>query len=85
MLSKRTFVAASLAGIVAAGLATAALAQTANPRVVITTAAGAVTLELYADKAPVTAANFLRYVDKKRFDGATFYRASKPAGQVAND
>lgn len=57
----------------------------ANPQVVITTALGAIRLELYADKAPVTTANFLKYVDRKLYDGATFYRASKPPGQAAND
>ena len=30
-------------------------------------------------------ANFLKYVDRKLYDGATFYRASKPPGQAAND
>ena len=57
-----------------------ALAQTAPAgavRVKLETAEGPVVLELYPDKAPVTAGNFLRYVDEKRFDGATFYRASK--------
>ena len=45
--------------------------------VVITTALGDIHLELEAAKAPVTVANFLRYVDTKRFDGITFYRAMK--------
>jgi peptidyl-prolyl cis-trans isomerase A (cyclophilin A) len=49
-----------------------------RPRVVLLTSKGAITLELRADKAPITAANFLRYVDTKRFDGAaTFYRAAR--------
>jgi peptidyl-prolyl cis-trans isomerase A (cyclophilin A) len=48
-----------------------------RPQVVITTALGAITLELAADKAPVTCANFLRYVDAKKFDGQSFYRAMK--------
>jgi peptidyl-prolyl cis-trans isomerase A (cyclophilin A) len=86
MLLRRTFLAlaaaASLAPLLCAG---AAHAQAPNPRVVITTAIGTITLELYADKAPITTANFLKYVDRKLYDGATFYRASKPKGQVAND
>jgi len=57
----------------------------ANPQVVITTALGQIRLELFLDKAPVTAANFLKYVDRKLYDGAVFYRASKPPGQAAND
>jgi peptidyl-prolyl cis-trans isomerase A (cyclophilin A) len=46
-----------------------------NPKVVMRTGQGDITLELAADKAPLTAANFLRYVDAHRFDGSTFYRA----------
>ena len=34
------------------------------------TADGPIVLELYPDKAPITAGNFLRYVDEKRFDKA---------------
>lgn len=47
----------------------------ANPRVEITTSLGAITLELDQAHAPRTTANFLRYVDARRFDGTTFYRA----------
>ncbi|MBA3811079.1 MAG: peptidylprolyl isomerase [Caulobacteraceae bacterium] len=66
----------------AATIAAPALSQpgAARIRVALTTGAGVITLELAADKAPVTAANFLRYVDQKRFDGASFYRAMKNAG-----
>ena len=76
MISKRTLVAfaAVLAFAPVFGVG-AAHAQTANPRVVITTAVGAITVELAADKAPITTANFLKYVDRKLYDGATFYRA----------
>ena len=38
------------------------------------TEAGIITIELYPDRAPVTVANFLRYVDGNHYDGATFYR-----------
>ena len=56
-----------------------------NPKVVISTPQGDITVELFVDKAPITAKNFLKYTDRKLFDGATFYRASKPPGQAAND
>lgn len=46
-------------------------------RVAMTTGEGAILLELDADKAPLTVANFLKYVDGRRLDGTTFYRASK--------
>ena len=48
-------------------------------RLVMTTALGTIELELYADKAPVTAANFLRLVDAGHLAGATFYRVVSPA------
>ena len=47
-------------------------------RVRIETALGAIVLELRGDKAPITTANFLRYTDQKRYDKASFYRASRP-------
>jgi len=73
-MKRRTFLAAA-----AASAASPALAQApAGPvRVKLETGDGPIVLELYPDKAPITAGNFLRYVDGKRFDGATFYRASK--------
>lgn len=69
-------------------IATPALAQAPTPaapaapavaapvRVVLTTTAGAIVVEVFTAQAPITAANFLRYVDQKRFDGTSFYRAS---------
>lgn len=60
-----------------------ALAQTppapaaAPVRVVLTTSAGAITLELDPARAPVTTANFLRYVDQRKWDGVDFYRAMR--------
>ncbi len=45
------------------------------PRVAIVTSAGIITLMLERGKAPATVANFLKYVDGKRLDGASFYRA----------
>ncbi|THD58617.1 peptidylprolyl isomerase [Phenylobacterium sp.] len=84
MILRRTLLALAAAASLAASAAHAQDAKP-NPRVIITTAEGTLTLELFADKAPVTVANFLKYVDRKLYDGATFYRASKPKGQVAND
>lgn len=61
-----------------------AIAQPAPPpaspapvRVSLDTSAGTIVLELDAAHAPVTTANFLHYVDQKRYDGAVFYRAMK--------
>jgi peptidyl-prolyl cis-trans isomerase A (cyclophilin A) len=47
----------------------------ATELVVLETTAGDITLALETERAPVTAANFLRYVDENRFDGIVFYRA----------
>ena len=38
------------------------------------TSLGAFKLELYADKAPKTVENFLKYVDDKFYDGTIFHR-----------
>ena len=45
--------------------------------VVFQTTMGDIRVALEPDRAPVTVANFLRYVDAKRFDGITWYRALK--------
>lgn len=45
--------------------------------VVLSTSMGDIRVDLEKDRAPVTVANFLRYVDAKRFDGITWYRALK--------
>lgn len=58
-------------------LATPALA--APVRVLMKTEAGPITLELYPDRAPRTVANFLAYVDKGLWEGASFYRSVSPA------
>ncbi len=51
----------------------------ATTTVVLTTSAGAITLALEKERAPITTANFLHYVDTHRLDGATIYRAVKVA------
>ncbi|MYG81987.1 MAG: peptidylprolyl isomerase, partial [Gemmatimonadetes bacterium] len=43
-------------------------------RVVFQTEMGIFELEVDVDRAPVTGANFLRYVDGGHYDGGTFYR-----------
>ena len=39
------------------------------------TTEGPIVVALEQGRAPITTANFLRYVDEKRFDGISFYRA----------
>ena len=43
--------------------------------VVLETTMGEITVALETERAPITAGNFLRYVDEDRFDGTVFYRA----------
>ena len=49
-------------------------------RVALDTSAGRIVLALDRGRAPLTTANFLKYVDSKRLDGEAFYRAFKYAG-----
>ena len=53
------------------------LAQGAKPRVTMTTSQGTIVVELEDKKAPLTSANFLRYVDAKAYDGGSFFRAAR--------
>jgi cyclophilin family peptidyl-prolyl cis-trans isomerase len=46
----------------------------ANPVVEMKTSAGAVRIELYADKAPKSVANFLQYVKDGCYNGLVFHR-----------
>lgn len=45
-----------------------------NPQVIIKTSEGDITLRLFADKSPVTVANFLAYVDAGFYNGTIFHR-----------
>lgn len=47
----------------------------ATVQISILTSEGPILLELEKERAPITTGNFLRYVDTKRFDNTTFYRA----------
>jgi cyclophilin family peptidyl-prolyl cis-trans isomerase len=42
--------------------------------VVIETSLGNIEIELNAEKAPISTENFLKYVDKKHYDGTIFHR-----------
>ncbi|WP_298668694.1 peptidylprolyl isomerase [uncultured Sphingomonas sp.] len=46
-------------------------------RVRLETALGNIVLALDAKHAPITTANFMRYVDDGRFDGISFYRVAR--------
>jgi cyclophilin family peptidyl-prolyl cis-trans isomerase len=60
---------ACLSAIAAAGQGAAE-----KPVVVLDTSLGAITVELYPDKAPITVKNFLEYVDEGFYDNLIFHR-----------
>jgi peptidyl-prolyl cis-trans isomerase A (cyclophilin A) len=51
------------------------VAPAATVNVRLQTSLGPILLLVEKQRAPITAANFLRYVDQKRLDGCGFYRA----------
>lgn len=56
-----------------------------TPKVSIKTELGEIILELYPLQAPVTVANFLRYIAEGRFAGACFYRVVRMDNQPNNN
>jgi peptidyl-prolyl cis-trans isomerase A (cyclophilin A) len=74
MLTRRE----TLAGSTAALLPGTARKGVALPLVRLQTPYGAILVELATDRAPITAANFLRYVDLGLFDRGSFYRVVRP-------
>jgi peptidyl-prolyl cis-trans isomerase A (cyclophilin A) len=59
----------------AAAASPSAEAAPAGPRVEIVTKSGTIVIALDDKRAPKTVANFMRYVDRKFYDGGTFFRA----------
>ena len=62
-----------------------AVGQNTNPKVVIETTLGEITLELFLPEAPITVENFLRYVQDGIYDSASFYRTVRLDNQPDND
>ncbi|WP_168078060.1 peptidylprolyl isomerase [Caulobacter sp. SSI4214] len=89
---KRRDLLAGLGGLVAApGLAEAQILNLAPAPVVpgpgdilvsLETSLGPIVIALKARQAPLTTANFLQYVDKKLYDGASFWRSAKSKSPV---
>ncbi|MGC2518556.1 MAG: peptidylprolyl isomerase [Burkholderiales bacterium] len=63
-----------IAALIALLLVSIPPAWAQNPRVEFRTSAGNFVLEIYPDKAPKTAANFLRYVKDGFYSGTVFHR-----------
>lgn len=71
--ARRAAMTLAAAGLFAASAGTA-LAQDAAPKVKFSTTAGDIVVEVYPDRAPKTAENFLQYVRDKHYDGTIFHR-----------
>jgi peptidyl-prolyl cis-trans isomerase A (cyclophilin A) len=90
-LNRRAILAACLTLCAAPALAQAPMPATPPPpgaapdlgktvRVDMVTSEGTIVLDLYPDRAPITVANFLKYVKTKRYDGMEIYRAVRTKG-----
>lgn len=89
---KRRDVLTVLGGLTAApGLASAQILNLAPAPIVpgpgdvvvtLETGLGPIVIALKVRQAPLTTANFLRYVDDKRYDGASFWRSAKANSPV---
>jgi peptidyl-prolyl cis-trans isomerase B (cyclophilin B) len=71
MKIKLMVVLAAFVTLVTAG---ASMAADGNPKVEMETSKGKFVIELFPEKAPETAKNFLNYVDAKFYDGTIFHR-----------
>ena len=79
-------IARFLSGAVLVALcATAVQAQPGIVHIVIETRAGVIEADLDSAHAPVTVANFLKYVDARRYDGGRFHRTVTAGNQPNND
>jgi peptidyl-prolyl cis-trans isomerase A (cyclophilin A) len=67
--TKNTFLS-----LILLSFATITGAEEGTVTVTMTTSQGDIEIDLYLDKAPVTAGNFLRLVDGEHLDGGSFYR-----------
>ena len=84
-MNRRHLLAAIAAFIATPLLAQSAPTPTTAPaedlvKVALDTEAGRIVLALDRGRAPLTTANFLKYVDAKRYDGEPFYRSVKAEG-----
>lgn len=80
MTTDRRAVLLSLGAAALASQARAAGAQ----QVRITTALGDILIAVDGAHAPVTAANFMRYVDQNFYNGGSFHRTVRPDNQPTN-
>jgi peptidyl-prolyl cis-trans isomerase A (cyclophilin A) len=51
----------------------------------IETPLGTIVIELYPEKAPITVANFLAYIDQHLYDNSSFFRVCTPANEAERE
>jgi len=80
MTARRSAIAAVLAALCAFPASGSAAPRFVD--VAMRTTLGTIVLRLDAARAPVTVANFLRYVDTHKYAGSAFYRTVRPGNQA---
>ena len=81
----RRWTAAAIVAWLTASAAAGQQPSGPNPVVVFETAKGAIEIEIDPAHAPMTAANFLKYVDGRFYDGGTVNRAVRPDNTTRHD
>jgi peptidyl-prolyl cis-trans isomerase A (cyclophilin A) len=76
--------AMAIAALLGASAASMGWAQSSRVAVVIETELGAIEAEIDVARAPVSASNFLRYVDAGLYDNGAFHRTVRPDNQPGN-
>ena len=71
--------------VISAIAVSSAIAQPSPVVVIFETTVGAITIEVNVAKAPVTAANFLKYVDAGLYNGGRFHRTVRPDTETRKD
>lgn len=71
--------------LVASALASAPAAVPATVRLSILTPRGEILVELDGARAPLTTANFLRYLDARQYEGGVFHRTVRLDNQPGKD
>lgn len=59
--------------IITASIMLLACSKNKQPQVVISTEMGDITIEIFTNKAPITSANFLAYVDSNRYGNLSYF------------
>ena len=73
----KSFLCAVVMLVVAGAMQQSVSTQSKSPVVVITTSMGEITVQLDAEKAPLSVANFLEYVKSNHYNGTIFHRVIK--------